>query len=80
MRLYHEEYRYRVVSVLIHPHDSRMVVVQDLREFKTAKAAHRLEKQWLAEGKSVLYQTAKVTWLTPDEYQAEVETLPKAAE
>jgi len=78
MRAWHEEYRYRVIEVLVA--EAGYVEAFDIREFKTIQAARNCERRWLREGKSVLFQTAKVTWLTPDEYEAELATLPKARE
>lgn len=100
MRLYHEEYRYRVavVSYVSTPlsrefiseisgkpvdevtESKQHVYSYEVYEFKTLKAARAREKQLLAEGKAVLFQTAKVTWLTPEEYEAELATLPKVME
>lgn len=102
MRLYHEEYRYRVavVSYVSTPlsretlaeftgrpvdeykvsEDKPRAYSYEVYEYKTYKAAKAQEKRLLAEGKSVLFQTAKVTWLTPEEFEAELSTLPKAME
>jgi len=100
MRLYHEEYRYRVGAVyyISNPmsreyiarvsgkpveevrESKQQVYAMDVREFKTLKSARAYERLLLSEGKSVLFQTAKVTWMTPEEYEAELATLPKAME
>lgn len=78
MRAYHEEYRYRVVDIAFV--EGKYVTAYRIYEFKTSKAARACETRLLREGKHVLYQTARVTWMTPEEYEAEVATLPKAAE
>jgi hypothetical protein len=100
MRLYHEEYRWRVAVVdFISTPFSReeiaalsgkpasevreskhQVYSYEVHEFKTLKGARDCEKRLLAEGKSVLFQMARVTWLTPEEYEEELGTLPKTME
>lgn len=51
-----------------------------IKEFKTSKAARAHEKRLIARGSSVLFQTGKLVWMTPEEYEEELKTLPKAVE
>ena len=78
MRAYHEEYRYRVVEIQFVMENH--VHAWSIKEFKTAKAARAHEKRLIANGSSVLFQTGKLVWMTPEEYEAELATLPKNVE
>ncbi|QIN94207.1 hypothetical protein PP459_gp026 [Streptomyces phage Wakanda] len=78
MRAYHEEYRYRVVEIMyvFEGH----VEAWSIHEYKTHKAAKTMQDRLLREGKSVLFQTGKVVWMTPEELEEEAKTLPKPVE
>jgi hypothetical protein len=81
MRAWHNEYRYRVVEVMtVWGGEDQHIEAWAIHEFKTLKAARACEERLMKKGKSVLFQTAKVTWMTPEEYEEEGKTLPKFME
>jgi hypothetical protein len=59
---------------------TQQVHASEVHEYKTIEAAKACEERLLAQGKHVIFQTAKVIWMTPEELDEEIAKGPQLVE